>query len=1135
MFRNSYINSTDGRSARNQNHRTPKSTEIQSFQGSGSARVCMVRSLVLFGLCAILTANMLLAQSGGATSTLVGTVTDATGAAVVGATVSITETGTNTTQVTTTSSSGTYAVASLKPATYQVTASMAGFSTSVAKGVVLAVGQEQRLDMKLATGAVTETVNVKTDTTNLDTDNAAIGQVVTQKEIVDLPLNGRNFTQLLLLNSGAVQNTGEQGAYRANEGNALSIQGARPSSNQYFLDGISINDTYYQTPAVVPSIDALQEFQEQTKGYSAAYGGGANQINLNTRSGTNQLHGTAFDFLRNNALDARSYFDVGSIPPLRQNQFGYTLGGPIFIPKLYDGRNKSFFLANYEGQRTTTSQSLFANVPTAAELSGLFPASEVIVDPVTKVPYPGNQIPQSAFSTFAKAGFSQFPAPNSSLPQGNYFYQLPLPIHSDQQTYRFDQNLSSHDSFFVRYTQTDYVLTTSGGGSFANGDNFLDETSRNLAASWTHSFSPNILNQLRFGWLHEVVELTGVSASSAGYEAFGLQNLYPFSQFTTYPLINFRNNQYSAVGGTDHAPQSYDQPSYSISDALTWSKGSHTVSMGADVRWWTGYNNTFNSPTFTFDGSFTGVPAADGGTEPNTGDPLADYLLGYAALAQSQQPTAFAPTASGANDVLFHFLQVAPWIQDDWKATPKLTINAGLRYDFSPLPYEDQGKTFWIDPTIPGGGLYTASQKIINAGLGGALYQYGGQRYPGKTQRLVFAPRLGLAYRPFSDDKTTFRAGYGVFFDSFETKEAATGGGYPFGLDTSVQFINVANLFPPSPALTPVTSAQLGFEFLTTANIHTPYMQDWQLSVEREIFPGYKAEVDYLGSKGTHLLGRVWENAPTQYDPANPTPVSARVPYPNIGLIIDHFWDFYSNYNALTLKLEHSTRNLSVIAGYTYSHSLDDKSGTTGINADLDYNGPQNEYDFNADYGTSSFDTKHHFVGSFVALLPFGRNQHFMSNANTVENLLVGGWQVNGILTLQTGFPFSIGATDIGFVNQNMSPRADVIGNAYPSGFHKSKDAWFNTAAFGQPPIGAYGDSGRNLIRAPGVENFDASVFKNIPIGERITWQTRLEAFNSLNHTNFGFPNSSLTSPTFGVISSSQPGRIVQVAMKLIW
>ncbi|MGD0939638.1 MAG: carboxypeptidase-like regulatory domain-containing protein [Terracidiphilus sp.] len=1062
------------------------------------------------------------AQSGGATGTITGSVVDSTGALIAGAQVSIIEADTNVVRETTTSSSGTYTVASLKPGTYRVVAVAVGFETTTVLKAELVVGSELRVDLKLTPGSAKETVSVNAEAVGLDTENAAIGQVVTGNEIVDLPLNGRNFTQLLLLNSGAVSSSGEQGSLRANEGGSLTIQGSRPTSNQYFLDGININDTYYQTPAVVPSIDILQEFQEQTKGYSAAYGGGANQLNISTRSGANQVHGTAYDFFRNDALDAKGYFTPAGAknPPLRQNQFGYVLSGPVVIPHLYNGHSKSFFLANYEGLRSKTSTNNFRIVPTVAEKGGQF--TDPIVNPFTKVPYPNNFIDPSTFSTLATNSLSHFPDPNISVPQGNYFVVFSLPTDSDQQTYRFDQTIGTHDSVFGRYTQTSYVATSqSTGGAFAEGLANFTETSKSVVGSWTHTFSTNLLNQARFGYLSEGANLEGLPTTAAALDALDIKNIYPYSPDLPYPDFSFRNGQYSTIGG-DGVIQQYNEQPYSISDAATWNVKRHTISFGMDVRWWHTFQNNPGPASFVYDGS-------------GSGDPFADYLTGYVAQATSLEPTTYAPTIATSNSVAYSFRYFAPWIQDDWKVSHRFTVNAGLRYDFNKKPFEDLDRVFWIDPNIAGGGLYTANKSIIDSGIGGSLYAYGGEHFPGPAQVLTFAPRIGLAFRPSNNDKTVVRAGYGIFYDTAETKEADDGGGYPFAQNFSLMDVNSANLFPASPPLAPVTSADLGFLFIQTARTHTPYMQDWQLSVEREVFPGWKAEADYLGSKGTHLLGRVWENAPTQWNAANPTPVSARIPYPNIGLILDHFYDFHSNYDALQAKLEHSGSAYSAILSYTYSHSLDDKSSEAGINGDTSGNGPQNEYDFNADYSSSSFDITHSFVGSVTANLPFGRGRRYLASSSWALDSLIGGWQVNGIVTLRTGFPFSVAATDINFINECFGQRADVSGNPRAGGFSKGVNEWFNTNSFVQPAEGNFGDSSRDILRAPGVENVDASFFKSFTMFERLKLQTRFEGFNLFNHTNLGFPTANVSSPTNGTIGSAAPGRIIQIAAKFIW
>ena len=520
--------------------------------------------------------------------------------------VSVTNVATNAQQSTVTSPAGTYSVPSLLPGSYQISVTSTGFAVQLVTGVQLSVGKEVTIDVKLSPGAVNQSIKVAAAAVALDTENAAVGQVINGQQVVDLPLNGRNFTQLLLLGAGAVQNSGEQGAYRANEGNSLSIQGGRPDSNQYMLDGITINDTYYQTPAIIPSIDAIQEFQEQTKGYSAAYGGGANQINLTTKSGTNQLHGTAYEFFRNDALDARNYFDPHTISPLRQNQFGYTLGGPVWIPKLYNGRNKTFFFANYEGLRTRQSQNAFALVPTTAELNGVFTSS--IINPATKLPFPNNTIPQSDFSQFGTSAIAHFPAPNVNLPQGNYQFSQSIPSNADQQSYRADQSIGEKNKIFVRYTQTDFSVAQPGG-VLPEGTSFLDEPTRQVVASYTRIFSPTVVNSLRFGWMHETVTLAGASIPESEWTAIGLKGLFPYNQYTTYPQIGWMNTGLSTVGGPGYAPQAYDQPTYQLSDTLSIVKGTHSINVGLDFQRLEGYVNTFSSPKFTFDGSFTGDPS----------------------------------------------------------------------------------------------------------------------------------------------------------------------------------------------------------------------------------------------------------------------------------------------------------------------------------------------------------------------------------------------------------------------------------------------------------------------------------------------------------------------------------------------
>lgn len=1059
----------------------------------------------------------------GPSGTIVGSVTDSSGAIVAGAKVTVTNTSTNVSQQTTTSSTGTYALPFLIPGTYSVSVSSAGFSMQTVSGITLAVGKDVAINVELRPGLVTESVNVTSSAVLLDTASASSGTVISEQQVQDLPLNGRNFTQLLLLGAGAVQSSGEQGSFRRNEGDSINIQGAHPGSNRFMLDGIAINDVYYQTPAIIPSIDALDEFQEQTKGYSAAFGFGANQINLSMKSGTNSLHGTAYDFLRNDALDAKSYFDDpnAKIPPLRQNQFGYTLGGPVWIPRIYRGKNKTFFFANYEGLRATTSSTGFGIVPTPEELNGVFP--NTIINPNTGTPYPDNTIPSSDWSAFGQSAIKHFPAPNGQFGGNNYRFTASAITRANQQNYRIDHLFSPKDTVFGRYTQTSYEI--SSPAITPEGNTYQKQPTYQVAVSYTHTFSPTIVNQFRFGWTKEKVDILGTPTSEAEFASTGIGGTFPYdSTYTMYPSIGLRGM--STVGGPTYTPNLFHQPSWQYSDTLSFVKGSHNISTGIDIIRLENFVNTTIQPTFGFDGFWTGYGVVDG-----AGNPVADLLLGLASSAQASVPTDYAVSITDANSNDFFHLQVGPWVQDDWKVNSKFTLNLGLRWDFSPRPSDIRGNQSWVDTTRPGGGLCLASKEIIDQGLGDDLLRYCGNS-PGKTPWKVFAPRIGIAFRPSANGDTVVRASFGIFFDSFEAKEGFTGSAWPFSLSPTFQYTPINGLFPVTPPAQPVTSADLSFSFVQNA-IHPPYMEMWTLSVQHLLPRGIKLDTSYLGSAGHHLVGRTWANAPTKYDPANPTDVSTRIPYPNLGLILDHPYVFNSNYNALNVQVEHRGSTLTLLAGYTWSHSLDVRSGATGINNELSGNGPMNQYDFHADYGNSAFDATNHFVGSFVYSLPFGRGRSVASNVNHAVDLFIGGWQVNGILTFQTGFPFSISADDLQFVNEGFAQRADIVGN--PAVSDKSITHWFNTSAYVNPALGAYGDSRRNSLRAPGIANLDSSLFKNIPLGDRLRLQLRGEAFNLLNHPHFGTPGSYVNGAGFGVINTAGPGRILQVAAKLIW
>lgn len=1087
-----------------------------------------MRNSFMVVLIFLLTTPATLLWGQGAIGSIVGNVTDTSGAVIPGAVVTVTNTQTNVSRSTKSSAQGSYTVPYLTPGLYQVTVESKGFTKFTAKDIRLAVDQSVRVDAQLKLGAVTQTLTVSGQTVAINTENSTVGQVITGKQTEDLPLNGRNFTDLLLLGPGAVQTSGEQGT-RPNAGDAISIMGGRASSNQFLIDGVTDNDTEYQTPAILPSIDAIQEFKEQTRTYSAAYGSSANQINISIKSGTNQLHGTAFEFLRNDALDARSFFD-NAIPPLRQNQFGFTLGGPVYLPKVYNGRNRTFFFANYEGFRHQSSATSFGVVPTTTELQGQF--STPITNPATGQPFPGDAIPASDISQFAKVVTPLIPAPNVNLPQGNVELLIPLPTRYDQQTYRVDEDLGPKDRVFGRFSSYNYTDTVQAGLT-PIADILDDLRNWSYEASYTHIFSPTVVNQFRWGYLNARANRVGAPAPAGSLNALGLTGLYQGLKNISFPIVSFSNSNLSSAGGAVNVPWFNDQPTYDINDSITMMKGDHSLEFGVELRRWQMLNNTTTGffGQWTFDGSYTG-------------NPLADFLLGDVEEVWATQPTAFSNPANPGAPVDVHYSSFAPFFEDDWNVNRRLTLNIGLRYDYAALPYEEHNHWSWFDPTIPGGGIDVADKSLITKGLGGAYYRYGGGRTAGKSQKKVFAPRFGFAYRPFGGTKTVVRGGYGVFFDTAEAfEDIGSGNIYPYTIRATYYGVpgtsplNTADLFPNLATPGPVQQTDLSFYEPQASQKFDPYVQQWSLTVERQLSSNTTLDLSYNGSKGTHLNMRGNPNQPYPDDPANPTTALERTPFPNMGLIVESFWQANSNYNALNVKFQRRTHGLDLLAAYTWARSMDDKSAAAANGASAaGWAGPMNFHNWRLDYGPSSYDVADRFIAGFVYPLPVGRGERWFSTLSKPANLALGGWQVNGIVNFQSGFPYSVYATDLNFLNHAYGQRADAVGDPYPSGFKKSVQEWLNTSAFRQPALGLYGNAGRNSMRGPGINDFDLSLFKNFAFTERLKAQLRLESFNAFNHTQFNDPDHSVADgPQFGVIGSAKPGRINQLALKLIW
>lgn len=1103
---------------------------------------------------------LLLAFAGGvqaqtASGQITGSVKDASGALVPGAKVTLANQQTGLSRTALSSDTGAYTFPLLPVGVYSVAAEKQGFSTSKRTDIQLSVDRIVRVDLDLAVGSTTETVNVSANAVALDSETSAIGQVVTTRQVTELPLNGRNFLQLLFLGAGAVEVSGEQGSMRQGAGNAISINGSRPTSNNYLLDGTSNTDTALGTPAVVLSVDAIQEFKEQTTTYSAEYGFSANQVSIISKTGTNELHGSVFWFLRNEALDANNFFNNLTGSPrnkLRQNQPGFVAGGPVYIPKVYDGRNKTFWLANYEGRRTRTAFQDFLIVPTPDQLAGRFTSE--IIDPVTKLPFPGNIIPAARNSRLANLAIAKFiPAPNANLTQGNYIRSRAIPNDTDQYTFRGDQQLGRLGSVFFRYTSSDWT-NTSVQNTTQLGDVYFLQNTKNWQVSHSIPITSTLVNQFRLGFIEATANQFGVSAPQSDIDPLKLTGVFTNlnEEQRTYPAVGFGGVGAGMSGGgsAGNDYQASRQPMWDISNGTTWIHGRHTVSFGGNYRQWSLNRDLANDflGQFTFSGFFTGNKTRD--------HAVADMLLGYFSGASSFQPAGFSVGDQAGNPRSFNFKYFAPYIQDDWKVSSRLTLNLGLRWDFRTVPYESNDRMGWRDLSNPRGGLLVADKSLVEKKItgDGSYYKFAGRRNPADSPKNVWAPRIGFAYR-MPDDKTVVRGGYGIFFDSAEGREIdgasdiypyVSRGNYQQTLGQTAALLTTDQMFPSFASLGPATPAANSFLAVNISpEPRNPYVQQWSLSIQRALGRNTTLEGNYIGNKGTHLLMRrnIAQSIPLR-DPAacqaNPSigncPVLARRPFPNFGTYIDSDWSGNSSYNSFNARLEHRSNSMILTTVYTWAKSLDSKSAAAGIGNDVaGWQGFLNNHDVRRDRGRSEFNVDHRLVASVVYAVPLGRGTKYMSSVNKVADVFIGGWQVNAIATFQAGFPMTIAANDDGGLNDTFGTnRADIVGDPNAS-IDQSIAKWFNTAAFKQPAKGYLGNSGRGIMNLPGINNWDTGVFKNFMFTERASLQFRFESFNAWNHTQWGNPVRNVADSRFGQITSARPARINQVGLKFLW
>lgn len=1135
----------------------------------------MKTTRVILAVVLLLVATGPLFGQSGSTGSILGSVKDSTGAVVAGATVLVTNTATGVISNATTTTTGDYTVLSLIPGNYQVSCQAPGFSKEVVTGITLSVNQQARVNLDLKNGAVTETVQVTAQGVSLDTDNAAISQLVSQRQVVDLPVNGRNFFDLLSIGAGAVTTGGEQGSMRAGKGNAWSINGSRPEANTYFLDGMLNTDQALNTPSVVMSIDAIQEFKTLSGTYSAQYGFSANQVSVTTKSGGNSLHGTLFEFARNDAFDAFSYQQTGKKQKLRKNQFGYVADGPVYIPKLYDGRNKTFWMANYEGLRQSTGgNNGFANVPDPKQLAGNF--STPVTDPKTGLPFPGGNgytsiIPSSRFSRVASVTLANnyLPAPNcltADCTGGNYRQVSIGKLTSNQQSYRGDQDLGKLGKIFGRGTFDKYLQSGYGGVSGPISGNLFTETDTNWVASHTLMIRSNLINQFTYGRMDASSIQSGQPVSQSIVDALGFSGVFKSQSdlqrsYTNLSFSNQNGEGLSGFGGPINAYTFSDNPMWQITDTVSYIHGAHTLSIGADLRKWHLYRDLATD----FQGGITYANYA-------TGNEVGDFLLGTYSAAQAYVPGPFSIPGTAGNLHDYRFGNFDTYIQDDWKVDNNLTLNLGLRWDLRNVPSESRNHMAWLDTSNAAGGMCIADIALTTDGVapaGNGFYRYCGRTTPAPTEKYDFAPRVGGAYR--MNAKTVARIGYGIFWDGVEGREIDNSGDiYPYISRQSLSqtahqasYNTTDNLFPAVSTPGPITAGPNGPDSFIAVIISekpkNPFVTDWAISLEREVARNTTVEVNYIGTKGARLLSRnnINQALPPQ-DPAScnvasgvvlPTQctVNARKPYANFGQYLDSKWIGFSNYNGLDVKFEHRSEHTTLTSVYTWAKSLDEHSAAAGAgNAQSGWQGFLNNHNPEADYGRSDFNVGQRFVTSFTYDLPIGRGQRFGGGMNRAVDEVVGGWKTSGIVTFQQGFPVSVGASDAGGLLDSFSVnRANQLGSAGKLKFSTNPNAVSanNSALFTQPAYATFGNSARNLVNGPGSENFDLSLKKAFAITERANFTFQVDAFNAFNHPNYngvclnvtctttykGTPNV----PSFGQITGAASKRSLQLAGKL--
>jgi hypothetical protein len=1057
--------------------------------------------------------------------TMVGNVLDATGAAIPQVSVTVKNQGTSATRAVITNQDGAYTIPSLPVGMYTVTAEMKGFRTAIQKDVKLDVNQTLRVDLAMQVGDVSERVEVSAVAAQLQTDSSTVATVVNNKTVEELPLNGRSFTQLTVLVPGGV---GTGTATFQSSGTTVSVSGLRSENNNYTLDGVNNNETFFKSYGVQPSIDAIQEFKVQTNITSAEFGTGAGaNVNVVTKSGTNEYHGSAFEFHRNQHLSSQDYFSEQAKldkPIFRQNQFGGTVGGPVL-------KDRTFFFFSFEETKFGRGQSIISKTPTPQQLSGDLskdfqgnPAPQIFDPKTTRLvngklvrsPFPGNIIPADRIDpAIAEYNKVFLPAPNLNAPGGNFINTQSNTLTGKQWMIRGDQHFGNNNTLSGRFNLND-TQNLRPSNNFTTYNNTLGNTFTNAMISDTHTFGANTILDVRLGYHRNNLQIAdsapgGLDATTAYINNFGFQGVPP-AKNPSVPL--FPQYDVSGLFSVSQSGFPFPDDTYSILGSVSRITGRHLLKVGWDFR----HMRNLDDGYFTGNFNFTSDATSDPQNVGTTGQAIASYLLGLPNSALRNV---------GDTTAIMRKYDYSAYIQDDIKATQRLTLNLGLRYDYLGWPYHrdnklgsfdlDTGKFIWdgVNPV-------TGEGPNVRRGIV-------------EPNTKNFAPRVGLAYR--IGDRTTIRSGYGIFYSGNYLWEAqGVRGNYPYAISETQTNLNNGTTLSPlekvfSPVLTvgPGVDVPLSAQHIVNRHNKTSYTQQWNFHIQHRLAEDIIAEVGYVGNKGTHLT--MFTNANTALPgPGDPNP---RRPYPILGATSIMTNDATSTYHGLQAKIEKRFQHGLTFAGnYAFGKALD--NGGSGFGAS---SAPQDPRNWRADRALSSLHRTHVFSFDYVYQLPFGRGHRFGASMNRAADLILGGWELTGIIAAHSGAPFnvSIGRDTANIGARSISQRPNLIGDPY-AGAGRAPDLWINKAAFGEPAAFTFGNLGRNAFIGPGFFQMDIGGYKNFTITERIRMQFRAEAFNITNRANFANPDSGFDSGTFGTISGLAGAPLeAQLGLKLLF